>query len=66
MRSAVTVTQFRPTHHHHWLIEEATGPISTGICRYCHARRDFKNWLHETDFITNTEYRSLRVPNDNR
>jgi hypothetical protein len=60
MRGAVTVTECYPFHHHHWIIEEASGPTSVGICRYCNARRQFKNWLAETDFITNVEYRSLR------
>lgn len=61
MDTAATVTEAPPAHHHHWLIEEVSGLLSVGVCRYCHARREFRNWLSETDFITNTEFRSLRA-----
>lgn len=30
---------------HHWLIEEATGPESDGVCLLCGERRIFKNWI---------------------
>lgn len=44
---------------HHWKIEEANGPISKGQCikPACGATREFRNWLPETDFVTNTEHR---------
>ncbi|MBI5948483.1 MAG: hypothetical protein HY875_10115 [Chloroflexi bacterium] len=45
-------------HAHHWLIEEANGPLSTGVCKSCGERKDFRNWLLETDFITNEERRA--------
>jgi len=44
-------------HAHHWIIEEASGPLSKGRCKTCGASRDFKNWLEDTDFITNEEHR---------
>lgn len=44
-----------PAHAHHWLIEEATGPKSHGVCRDCHAEREFRNWLAEADFVTRGE-----------
>ena len=44
-------------HAHRWRIEEADGPVSRGICKSCGAERDFKNWIGETDFITNEEHR---------
>ena len=28
---------------HYWIIEEATSPISIGICRHCGATREFYN-----------------------
>jgi hypothetical protein len=28
---------------HHWLIESPHGPMSTGICKLCRARREFRN-----------------------
>lgn len=55
-RSATVI----PTNHHfhHWRIEEANGPRSTGVCKYCGAEKVFKNWLEDSDFITNEEHRS--------
>lgn len=47
----------RADHAHHWLIEEASGPLSQGRCKRCGAVREFKNWLEDTDFITNEEHR---------
>lgn len=45
-------------HFHHWKIEEPDGMISVGICKHCGAKREFKNWLRDGDFITNEEHRS--------
>jgi len=47
----------RAEHAHHWLIEEASGPVSRGQCKRCGATKEFKNWLEDTDFITNEEHR---------
>ncbi|HET7737270.1 MAG TPA: hypothetical protein VFK32_01735 [Tepidiformaceae bacterium] len=44
-----------PAHSHHWILEEASGPVSRGSCRECHAERDFQNWLPELDFVTRAE-----------
>ena len=44
-------------HAHRWVIEEPHGPVSQGHCKVCRAEREFKNWLAETDFITNEEHR---------
>jgi hypothetical protein len=44
-------------HAHRWLIDEPRGPFSRGVCRVCGAEKQFRNWLAETDFITNTEHR---------
>jgi len=44
-----------PGHAHHWVIDEAAGPQSHGVCRECHEERDFRNWLTETDFVTRGE-----------
>ena len=43
-------------HAHHWKIDEAHGQLSAGVCVGCEARRDFRNWIAETDFITATDY----------
>lgn len=48
-------------HVHHWRIEEANGPESQGVCKDCGAQKSFKNWLADTDFITNTEHREVYV-----
>ena len=44
-------------HAHHWLIEEAQGAQSRGVCKRCGAIKEFKNWLEDSDFITNEEHR---------
>ena len=51
-----TTTQ-APAHAHHWIIEEASGPLSGGRCKSCGASKAFKNWLADGDFITNEEHR---------
>jgi hypothetical protein len=28
---------------HHWWIEQPDGPTSSGVCKWCNARRDFAN-----------------------
>lgn len=45
---------------HHWIIEEAQGPTSTGMCRNCGKTKEFKNWLVDSDFVTNEEHRVSR------
>ncbi len=52
-----TITMIEPDHAHRWLICEANGPTSTGICKICKAEKPFKNWLEDADFITNEEHR---------
>lgn len=44
-------------HAHHWVIDEANGPLSAGRCKRCGATKAFKNWLEDSDFITNEEHR---------
>ena len=57
--STQTVNVVPSTHHfHHWRIEEANGPRSVGVCKYCGIEKTFKNWLEDSDFITNEEHRS--------
>lgn len=58
---AETITQGRPVaadHFHRWRIEEPNGPVSGGVCKVCGARKEFRNWLSDMDFITNEEHRS--------
>ena len=49
-------SEFR-SHSHPWVIGEANGPMSTGVCKTCGAAKLFKNWLEDSDFITNEEHR---------
>lgn len=46
-------------HAHHWIIEEASGPLSSGRCKICGSSKLFRNWLAEGDFLTNEEHRSV-------
>ena len=34
-----------PSCQHHWVIQEADGPISVGLCRECGEIKEFKNYL---------------------
>ena len=31
--------------HHHWVIQPADGPVSTGACQICGECREFKNYV---------------------
>lgn len=53
----ITTSAQAEAHAHHWVIEEASGPVSNGYCKRCGATKAFKNWLEDTDFITNEEHR---------
>lgn len=44
-------------HGHRWRIDEPSGPVSTGVCKICGETKEFKNWLSDSDFITNEEHR---------
>jgi hypothetical protein len=44
-------------HMHRWRIDEPSGPVSDGVCKTCGATKQFRNWLPDMDFTTNTEYR---------
>jgi hypothetical protein len=59
METTTNIVTFdaRPTDHaHRWRIDEPNGAMSRGRCRICGAQKEFRNWLAETDFITNSEY----------
>lgn len=43
-------------HVHHWVIEEANGPLSYGRCKLCGGQKEFRNWLLESDFTTRSEH----------
>ena len=37
--------QGEPQCCHHWAIQPATGPVSSGICQVCGEVREFKNYV---------------------
>jgi hypothetical protein len=42
-------------HAHHWVIDEANGPLSAGRCKTCGDQKAFKNWLDEPTFVGRDE-----------
>ena len=42
---AETQETAEPTCCHHWTIQPATGPISSGVCQICDETREFKNYV---------------------
>ena len=34
-----------PSCRHHWVIQPATGPISSGVCQICDETREFQNYV---------------------
>lgn len=57
-----TIVSTNPNHSHHWIIETANGPNSEGVCKFCHAHRDFPNWLPGLDFRGSDERGADRQP----
>ena len=37
--------QAEPQCCHHWVIQPATGPVSSGVCQVCGEVREFKNYV---------------------
>jgi len=37
--------QAEPQCCHHWAIQPATGPVSSGVCQVCGEVREFKNYV---------------------
>ena len=35
---------------HHWMIQNADGPISLGVCKNCSETREFKNSIEDWSF----------------
>jgi hypothetical protein len=51
-------TKTEEQHFHRWRIDEPDGPVSIGHCE-CGVEKTFKNWLSDSDFITNEEHRVM-------
>ncbi len=60
-KHSTTSTASTAQHFHRWRIDEPAGPVSKGHCYECGAVKEFKNWLSESDFITNEEHRMTRA-----
>lgn len=60
-KRSATATATKPQHFHRWRIDEPNGPVSMGLCSECGAVKEFRNWLSESDFITNEEHRMNRA-----
>ena len=48
---APTIIETEPvaTCRHYWVIATAEGPLSRGVCRYCHEVKDFHNSITEVE-----------------
>ena len=62
VKDKTEVTAARDTCQHHWLIEEAQGPTSRGVCKRCGARRDFLNSIPEEVALQPRDKRVLKLP----
>jgi len=43
---------------HYWIIETPSGPISGGVCKFCGATREFKNYLRDCLEVDSEEYKA--------
>ena len=53
--SGLDIPAAQVDHAHRWLIAEANGPTSGGVCKVCGASKDFKNWIEDADYTTFSE-----------
>ena len=51
-QGTVTKKTKKETCIHHWLIEEAKKPTSTGRCKKCHAVKEFENYIDSASEFT--------------
>ena len=51
-QGTVTKKTKKETCIHHWLIEEAKKPTSTGRCKKCHAVKEFNNYIDSRSEFT--------------
>ena len=45
-----SIAEERSTCRHHWIIQPADGPVSLGVCRFCHEAKEFQNSVEEWGF----------------
>lgn len=49
MAQAIVEAEPVITCRHYWIIDTAQGPVSKGVCQYCHEVREFQNSITEVD-----------------
>jgi hypothetical protein len=42
-KEAPTESEVREECRHYWIIAEASGPTSRGVCKFCGTKREFRN-----------------------
>ncbi len=38
--------------HHYWVIESPKGPTSRGVCKFCGAEKEFKNYVPDSRWVS--------------
>ena len=47
--AVMTLERPEPVCRHYWVIAAANGPLSRGVCRYCHTARLFANSITDPE-----------------
>ena len=42
---------------HHWVIGPSDGPVSAGVCKFCHETREFKNSIGTSESVERSPYK---------
>ncbi len=50
-----------PTCQHHWVIEEADGPTSQGVCRFCGEAKEFRNYMTASHWGSDRERKEAPI-----
>ena len=51
---------------HHWVIEPANGPFSTGICQVCQEAREFRNSIDAVGWVGSKSANGANSPGTTR
>ncbi len=41
---------------HYWIIESPAGPASKGVCKFCGAQKEFRNYLQDCLLVNDEEF----------
>lgn len=41
---------------HYWIVESPAGPASKGVCKFCGARKEFRNYLTDCLAVNDEEF----------